>query len=85
MNLRERLKWWIAPKEMAELERWRWATVQADRWLASFPVAVIALDHVRGTAEGWEGYNSIETVRDTIRELTEFSDSSPVGAERKEL
>lgn len=45
------LKWRVAPKEMAELDRWRIQWEEHRRWLAEFPEVAMALDHLRDTAE----------------------------------
>jgi hypothetical protein len=63
----------IAPR-LDELERWRTASQQADRWLASFPDIVEALDYMRGFATGATG-NDIDRVRDEITSLRGDSDT----------
>lgn len=44
------LKWKIASKEMAELERWHIQWDQHRRWLAEFPNVVAALDNLKEEA-----------------------------------
>lgn len=61
------LKWIIAGRELAELERWRVECGQAERWLAESDDARHALEYVRGMAEGvW--CENISWVRDRMRQ-----------------
>ncbi|WGS53558.1 hypothetical protein LFL96_21095 [Paraburkholderia sp. D15] len=46
------LKWKIAGRELAELERWRFECAQARRWLVGFPETSVALDWLSKVAEG---------------------------------
>ena len=64
--MRQWLKWIIAPKEMAELERWRveWQTHR--RWLAEFDHVGVALDNLKAEAEG-KPVAFIEDVREKMR------------------
>ncbi len=50
--MREWLKRKIAPKEMAELERWRVEWEEYRRWLAEFELVAVALDNLRAEVEG---------------------------------
>lgn len=61
------LKWIIAGRELAELERWRVECGQAERWLSESDDARHALEYVRGMAEGVE-CKSVSWVRDRMRE-----------------
>jgi hypothetical protein len=67
-------------KKLDELERWRWASQQAERWMAAYPDIAKALDHVRGTATGEEGYNDIGRVRDEIRAMRRPENTSGESA-----
>lgn len=49
---RNRLKWWIAGDEMAEVERWRIRCMEYDRWLASYPDIALVLQNLRAMAGG---------------------------------
>jgi len=42
----EWLKWLVAGRELAELERWRVQCRMAEQWLAEFPAAASALDYL---------------------------------------
>ena len=50
--MREWLKWLVARKEMAELSRWNVQWNEHRRWLAEFPDAAIALDHLKEEVTG---------------------------------
>jgi hypothetical protein len=50
--LRNRLKWWIAADEMAEVERWRVRCSEYDRWLANYPDIALVLQNLRAMAGG---------------------------------
>lgn len=52
MSLLERLKWWVAPKEMEELHRWRSQWEEHRRWLAEFEHTSATLDHMRSWVDG---------------------------------
>lgn len=54
------LKRLIAPREMAELERWRGGCVLAQRWLAEFPEVWAALAHLERVALGFESPELID-------------------------
>lgn len=60
------LKWLVASREMAELERYRVATDTACSHLAPYPDAADALDYVRATAGGYRGVTAIYHVRDAL-------------------
>ena len=66
MKLFEWLKWWVAPKEMEELERWRVQWHEHRRWFAEFPVAAVTLDRLKAKADG-EPVTNIQVVRDSCR------------------
>lgn len=61
------LKWWVAPSEMAELERWHIQWHEHCRWFAEFPEAAAALDHMKADVDG-EPVTNIMTLRDSCRE-----------------
>ena len=50
--LRNRLKWWIAGDELAEVERWRIRCHEYDRWLAAYPDIALVLQNLRAMAGG---------------------------------
>jgi len=52
VSLLERLKWWVAPKEMEELHRWRSQWEEHRRWLAEFEHTSATLDHMRSWVDG---------------------------------
>lgn len=56
----------IAPKEMAELDRWRTEWQNHRQWFAEFPSAACALDHMKCDVYG-EPVTNIMTVRDSCR------------------
>lgn len=60
------LKWKIAPKEMAELERWRVYWHQHRQWFAEFPDVSAALDNLHEEALAREPVN-ISEMRDSMR------------------
>lgn len=60
------LKWIIAGRGLAELERWRVSCAEAQRWLSEFPDAFSALGHVRGEATLSGGAN-LPRLRETMR------------------
>lgn len=51
------LKWKIAGKEMAELERWRRTTDEYWRWLAEFYPIALTLENLREEASGKHSLN----------------------------
>lgn len=61
------LKWQIAPKEMAELERWHIYWHEHRRWFAEFPAASLSLDHLKANVDR-EPVVGIVYVRDSLRE-----------------
>lgn len=61
------LKWLIARKEMQELDRWRVQWEVHRRWLAEFPDAAHALDHMRQEVSG-DYQRPIVALRDDMRE-----------------
>ncbi|APR40013.1 hypothetical protein [Paraburkholderia sp. SOS3] len=61
------LKRLVAGRELAELERWRVECAQAQRWLAEFYEAEIALHHVRQAAEGKASSFHLPRIRDALR------------------
>lgn len=60
------LKWKIASKEMAELERWRVYWHQHRQWFAEFPEVAAALDNLHEEALAREPVN-ISELRDSMR------------------
>ena len=62
----KRLKWWIAGKELAELERWRVQWQEHRRWFAEFPSVAAALDHMAAEVDG-KPVTAIHAVRDSLR------------------
>ena len=62
----EWLKWKIAGREMAELERWRVQWHDTRRWLAEFRDAADALDHLRHEVKGVRLFD-IQRLRDNMR------------------
>ena len=62
----EWLKWKIAGREMAELERWRVEWHQARRWIGEFPDARDALDRLRQEVDGVVPFD-ISRLRDNMR------------------
>ena len=70
MKLLEWLKWQIAKKEMAELDRWRIEWHDHRRWFAEFQVTATAFDHLKARVEG-EPVTNISTVRDSCRTYLE--------------
>ncbi len=62
----EFLKWLVASKEMAELERWRIEWNEHRRWLAEFPLVGMALDNMRAEVEG-NPKEFISDLRDKMR------------------
>ena len=61
-----RLKWWIAGKELAELERWRVQWQEHRRWFAEFKSVSAALDHMQAEVDGLP-VTTIHAVRDSLR------------------
>lgn len=61
-----RLKWWIAGKELAELERWRVQWQEHRRWFAEFKSVAVALDHMKSEVDGLP-VTAIGAVRDSLR------------------
>ena len=68
--MREWLKWLVARKEMAELSRWNVQWNEHRRWLAEFPDAAIALDHLKEEVTG--------DYQCTIRDLRDLRDAMRV-------
>ena len=64
--MREWLKWLVARKEMAELSRWSVQWNEHRRWLAEFPDAAIALDHLKEEVTG-DYQCTIRDLRDAMR------------------
>lgn len=75
--LRLRVKWWIAGRELAELQRWQVQWHLYRRWLAEFQDVGEAMDSLQAAAKG-EGLNSclpahgdgpwsVEALRDRLR------------------
>ena len=62
----EQLKWWIARKELVELERWRVQWNEHRRWFAEFPSARAALDNMKAEVEG-KPVEGIYAIRDSLR------------------
>lgn len=62
----EWLKWKIAGREMAELERWRVQWHETRRWLGEFPDAASALDQLRQQVDGVHMMD-IQRLRDNMR------------------
>ena len=60
------LKWKIAPKEMAELERWHAYWHQHRQWFAEFPDVSAVLDNLHEEALAREPVN-ISEMRDCMR------------------
>lgn len=60
------LKWLVAGKELAELERWRVECMAAEQWLAEFDDARHALQYVSGAAQG-SNVESLQWLRDGMR------------------
>src|SRR5258706_3006793 len=63
------LKWLVASKELAELERWRVGTTQARQWLAESEVVSLALDHIADVAIGISSYGHICETRDELHKI----------------
>lgn len=66
MSIINRLKWWIAPREMAELQRWLVQWTEHRRWFGEFPQAAVVLDHMHAEVSG-EPVTSIHAVRNSMR------------------
>lgn len=64
----EFLKWLVARKEMAELERWRVEWHEHRRWLAEFPQVGMALDNMKSEVEG-KPKAFISDLRERMRSL----------------
>jgi hypothetical protein len=62
------LKWLIAGREMAELERWRSTALDARRWFSEFRDVAEALDYVRQQATGEGPQEFIDVVRRRMRD-----------------
>ena len=75
--LRLRVKWWIAGRELAELQRWQVQWHLYRRWLAEFPDVGEAMDSLQAAAKGerlnnclpahGDGPWSVEALRDRLR------------------
>lgn len=64
--MREWLKWLVARKEMAELSRWNVQWNEHRRWLAEFPDAAMALDHLKEEVTG-DYQCTLRCLRDAMR------------------
>lgn len=64
----EFLKWLVASKEMAELERWRIEWNEHRRWLAEFPLVGLALDNMKSEVEGKQSVR-LSDLRERMRGL----------------
>lgn len=64
----EFLKWLVASKEMAELERWRIEWNEHRRWLAEFPLVGMALDNMKSEVEGKQSVR-LSDLRERMRRL----------------
>ena len=73
VSLLERLKWWVAPKEMEELHRWRSQWEEHRRWLAEFEHTSATLDHMRSWVDGTPliEMKSISRFREELRSKNE--------------
>lgn len=73
MSLLERLKWWVAPKEMEELHQWRSQWEEHRRWLAEFEHTSATLDHMRSWVDGTPliEMKSISRFREELRSKNE--------------
>lgn len=70
------LKWKLAGRELAELERWRIHCGEAQRWFAEFPEVAIALDYVQRSAAGARtGF--IQRVRGEMRRIAAKRTGTP--------
>ena len=61
------LKWKLAPKEMAELERWSVQWEEHRRWFAEFPEVALVLDTFKYRVED-RPCPYIHVTRDELRE-----------------
>lgn len=68
MSILYSIKWTVAPKEMAELERWEVQWYEVRRGFAEFPVAASALEHLRGSVKGVPS-EDIHSLRNYCRAL----------------
>lgn len=62
----EWLKWCVAGREMEELHRWRTYWEESRRWLAEFPDAANALEHLKAQSTGAGGVDIMRT-REAMR------------------
>lgn len=65
--MRELIKWYVAPKEMAELEAWNCNWNEYRRWLAEFKTVGTVLDTLRHDVKN--GGVDISSFRDELRKL----------------
>ena len=71
------LKWKIAGRELAELERWQAAAGNAARWMSEFPDATAAIQHIRRVASGEESTFETPRIREAMRARRDFR--SPIS------
>ena len=65
MSIIERMKWWFAGREMAELHRWRTRWQVYRQWMAMFPEVAISLDAMKEDVDQGK-IEFIHVVRDRV-------------------
>lgn len=63
--IKGKLKWWVAPREMVELTRWRFTHTQYSAYLSNFKSISLVLKNMREEVKGYphptSGFDPKET------------------------